>query len=244
MSESSPVVLVVDDEPGIMRLVKLALAEQTWTVVEAVDGATALRLFDERSPDLVVLDLTLPDLTGFEVMAAMREKRPVPVIMLTAKGSDVDKIRGLSEGADDYIAKPFSPDELTARVRAILRRTTPATASDVAVRFADIEVNLSARLVKRNGEHVPLTRNEWQLLELLAQRPGKVVNNRDLLSQIWGSDYVDEVQYLRVWISRLRKKIEPEPAHPRHIVRVDTGYKLDVDGRHDAIDDVDGDEGA
>ena len=214
---NEPLVLAVDDEPGILRLIRLELATQGFRVVTANDGQTALRMAEEHRPDIVLLDIVMPEMTGLEVMRRLRERTNLPVILLTAKGSDADKVRGLELGADDYLAKPFSPDELSARVRAVLRRTIGTSQVENVVRADDVEVDLNRRLVRRDGEMVTLTRTEWMLLQHLASNAGKIMLNAELLSKVWGPEYRDDLQYLRVWVSRLRRKLETDHTHPRLI---------------------------
>lgn len=224
-----PLVLAVDDEPGILRLISLELSTQGFRVVTAEDGASALSSAEEHQPDIVLLDIVMPDMTGLEVMRHLRERVNVPIILLTAKGSDADKVRGLEMGADDYLAKPFSPEELSARVRAVLRRTIGAGTTESIVRAGDIEVDLSRRLVKRDGELVALTRTEWMLLQHLASHPGRIMLSGELLAKVWGPEYRDDLQYLRVWVSRLRRKLESDHTQPR-IIRTfaGIGYMFDL----------------
>ena len=225
---TEPLVLAVDDETGILRLIKLELAEQGLRVVTASSGEEALRLAEEQRPDLVLLDIIMPEMTGLEVMRRLREQSNAPIILVTAKDSDSDKVRGLELGADDYIVKPFSPEELGARIRAVLRRSTGAQSAERVVRAANVEIDLDRRLVTRDGDPVTLTRTEWLLLQHLAANVGKVLMNAELLSKVWGPEYRDDVQYLRVWVSRLRAKLEPEPAEPVIIkTRQGIGYFLD-----------------
>jgi len=225
---TEPLVLAVDDETGILRLIKLELAEQGLRVVTANSGEEALRLAEEQRPDLVLLDIIMPEMTGLEVMRRLREQSNAPIILVTAKDSDSDKVRGLELGADDYIVKPFSPEELGARIRAVLRRSTGAQSAERVVRAANVEIDLDRRLVTRDGDPVTLTRTEWLLLQHLAANVGKVLMNAELLSKVWGPEYRDDVQYLRVWVSRLRAKLEPEPAEPVIIkTRQGIGYFLD-----------------
>jgi len=213
---TEPLLLVVDDEAGILRLTKLEMSAQGFRVITASNGEDALRLADEHHPDAVLLDIMMPELTGLEVMRRLREHWNIPVLLVTAKDKDHDKVRGLEMGADDYIVKPFSPDELGARVRAVLRRGLGHDVEHV-VRAGGLEVDLGRRLVRRDGNVVAVTRTEWLLLQQLSANAGKVMLNSELLSKVWGPEYRDDLQYLRVWISRLRAKLEPEPAHPRVI---------------------------
>jgi two-component system KDP operon response regulator KdpE len=224
-------VLVADDEPRITKLVSITLAEEGFRVISAAGGEEALVRAEESRPDVVLLDIVMPDLDGIEVMRQLRERRPVPVILLTAKGATADKTKGLDLGADDYISKPFHPDELAARVRAVLRRSSGATQGGGIVQFDDIEVDLERRMVLRNGELVQLSRTEWLLLQHLAANAGKVVLHTELLTKVWGPEYRDDLQYLRVWVSRVRRKLGAKPGEPGRIKTFQgIGYLLDVEG--------------
>ncbi len=226
---TEPLVLAVDDEPAILRLVRIELAAQGFRVVTTTNGPDALRLMDEQRPDLVLLDILMEEMSGIEVMRRIRERANVPIIFLTAKGRDADKVRGLELGADDYVTKPFHPDELAARVRAVLRRSTSTSAPDNIVRAGPIEVDLTKRLVRKSGEAVAMTRTEWMLLESLAANYGKVMLNSELLSRVWGPEYRDDLQYLRVWVSRLRGKLELDPSRPQIIkTRYGIGYLFEA----------------
>lgn len=213
MMSTEPLLLVVDDEAGILRLMKVELTGQGFRVVTASDGETAVRLAEEHRPDAVVLDIMMPGISGLEVMRRLRERSNTPVILVTARDKDTDKIRGLEMGADDYIVKPFNPDELGARIRAVLRRVLGQDV-DRVVRAGELEVDLTRRIVKKGGEPVALTRTEWLLLQHLATNAGKVMLSTELLTRVWGPEYRDDLQYLRVWVSRLRAKIEPVPSEP------------------------------
>ena len=216
---TQPLVLVADDEPRITKLVSIALGEE------------ALKKAEEVRPDIVLLDIVMPDLDGIEVMRQLRERRPVAVILLTAKGSTADKAKGLDLGADDYIAKPFHPDELAARVRAVLRRAAGVTPGGGIVRIGDVEIDLERRFMTRDGELVQLSRTEWLLLQHLAANAGKVVLHTELLTKVWGPEYRDDLQYLRVWISRVRRKLGAKPGEPGRIRTFQgIGYLLDVEG--------------
>jgi len=222
---TQPLVLVADDEPRITKLVSIALGEEGFRVVTAGGGEEALAKAEEVRPDIV-----MPDLDGIEVMRQLRERRPVAVILLTAKGSTADKAKGLDLGADDYIAKPFHPDELAARVRAVLRRSTGAQPGSGVLRFDDVEIDLERRMVTRDGELVQLSRTEWLLLQHLAANAGKVVLHTELLTKVWGPEYRDDLQYLRVWVSRVRRKLGAEPGEPGRIKTFQgIGYLLDVE---------------
>lgn len=224
-----PLVLTVDDEAGIRRLMKLELTGQGFRVITAASGEEALRLVEEQRPDVVLLDVLMPEMTGLEVLRRIREQMDVPVIIVTAKDNDADKVRYLELGADDYIVKPFSPDELGARIRAVLRRSLGSHSAGRIVRAGDVDIDLSRRIVTRGGEIVSLTRTEWLLLQHLATNAGKVMMNSELLSEVWGPEFHDDVQYLRVWVSRLRRKLERNPGEPEIIKTMQgIGYMLDA----------------
>src|SRR6266540_2274217 len=228
---TQPLVLVADDEPRITKLVAIALSEEGFRVVTANGGEQALQKAEEVRPDIVLLDIVMPDLDGIEVMRQLRERRPVPVILLTAKGSTADKAKGLDLGADDYVAKPFHPDELAARVRAVIRRSSGAAPGAGVIKFDDVEIDLERRLVTKGGELVSLSRTEWLLLQHLAANAGKVVLHTELLTKVWGPEYRDDLQYLRVWVSRVRRKLGAEPGEPGRIKTFQgIGYLLDIEG--------------
>ena len=228
---ASPLVLAIDDDPGILRLIRLELISQGFRVLMARGGDEGLRLFDEHKPDLVLLDVLMPGIDGLEVMRRLRERRDVPIVMLTARGADADKARGLDLGADDYLAKPFGPEELSARVRAVLRRCATAQPPGRRIEIGPLTIDLHRRLVTHEGRIVVLTRTEWMLLQQLASNPGRVMLNSELLSKVWGPEYRGDLQYLRVWVSRLRKKIEPDSSTPS-VIRTfqGTGYMLAMPG--------------
>ncbi len=227
---TEPLVLVADDEVRITKLVSLALRDQGFRVVVAEGGRDALQKAEEYRPDVVILDIVMPDLDGIEVMRELQERRPVPVILLTARGSTADKAQGLDLGADDYVAKPFHPDELAARIRAVLRRASGASPSTGVLAFDDVEIDLERRIVRRDGEMVQFSRTEWLLLQHLAVNAGKVVLHTELLTKVWGPEYRDDLQYLRVWISRVRRKLGAAPGEPGRIKTLQgIGYLLDVE---------------
>ncbi len=213
---AEPLLLVVDDEAGILRLMKLELSVQGFRVITATDGESAIAMAEEHRPDAILLDIMMPGASGLEVMRRLRERSNVPVLLVTAKDKDTDKVRGLELGADDYIVKPFNPDELGARVRAVLRRVLSQDVERV-VKAGDVEIDLTRRLVRKAGHPVALTRTEWLLLQHLAANTGKVMLNTELLTKVWGPEYRDDLQYLRVWVSRLRAKLEDTPSNPRII---------------------------
>jgi len=210
---NEPLVLAVDDELGMIRLLRLELTAQGFRVITASNGEEALTMAETNRPDIVLLDVAMPEMNGHEVLRALRERSAVPVILVTARDREVDKVRGLELGADDYIVKPFGADEMAARIRAVLRRTA-GVAPDQVVRAGKITVDLGKRLVYRDDKQVALTRTEWQLLQHLAANSGKVILSGELLSKVWGPEYRDDLQYLRVWVSRLRQKIEETPSAP------------------------------
>ncbi len=228
--KSQPLVLVADDEPRITKLVAVTLGDEGFRVVTAGGGEEALRKAEEIRPDIVLLDIVMPDLDGIEVMRQLREFRSVPVILLTAKGSTADKAKGLDLGADDYIAKPFHPDELAARVRAVLRRAAGVTTGRGIVHIGDVEIDLERRMMTKAGEPVQLSRTEWLLLQHLATNANKVVLHSELLTKVWGPEYRDDLQYLRVWVSRVRRKLGAAPGEPGPITTYQgIGYVLNVD---------------
>src|SRR3954471_4267929 len=233
---TQPLVLVADDEPRITKLVALTLHDEGFRVVTASGGEEALKKAEEVRPDIVLLDIVMPDLDGIEVMRQLREWRPVPVILLTAQGSTSDKAKGLDLGADDYIAKPFHPDELAARVRAVLRRSSGASPGSGILKFDDVEIDLERRMVTRNGELVQLSRTEWLLLQHLAANAGKVVLHTELLTKVWGPEYRDDLQYLRVWVSRVRRKLGAKPGEAGRIRTFQgIGYLLDIEPGDKAV---------
>jgi two-component system KDP operon response regulator KdpE len=222
-----PLVLVVDDEPGILRLIDLVLSNNGFRVIVAENGVEALHLAEQRRPDLVLLDIKMPEMNGMEVMRRIRQRISTPVILLTGQTQAESKVLGLESGADDYIVKPFNPNELSARVRAVLRRAHHLPGDGGRLRTDGIEIDLDSRLVRKDGEVVTLTRTEWRLLQELATNAGRVMLNEEILSRVWGSDYRDDLQYLRVWISRLRSKLEKVPSEPKIIATFPgIGYML------------------
>ena len=225
-----PLVLVADDEVRITKLVAIALNAEGFSVVTAAGGQEALRLAEEYRPDVVLLDILMPDRDGIEVMRELRRRRPVPVILLTAKGSTSDKAVGLDLGADDYIAKPFHPGELAARIRAVLRRANGADFGSGVLRFDDVEIDLERRMLARGGELIHLSRTEWLLVQFLAANAGKVVPQAELLNEVWGPAYQEDLQYLRVWIDRVRRKLGAAPGEPGRIKALKgVGYMLEVE---------------
>ncbi len=224
-------VLVVDDEPRILEVVQKYLTREGFQVATASDGEAALATFNSHNPDLIVLDLMLPKLDGLEVFRRMRAKTAVPVIMLTAKGEETDRIVGLELGADDYITKPFSPRELVARVKAVLRRTSGASMLETGERpltRGDLRIDPLARSVELKDKSVELTSKEFDLLWFLASHPGQVFTRTQLLDHVWGYEFYGDASTVTVHVRRLREKIEPDPADPRYISTVwGVGYKFE-----------------
>jgi two-component system KDP operon response regulator KdpE len=227
MSTSSPIsILIIDDEVPIRRLVRVTLEAQGYRVREAENGHLGLNEIAQQPPDGVVLDLGLPDMDGTEVLRRLREWSKVPVLVLSVRDREEDKINALDAGADDYLTKPFGGGELPARLRAILRRVQPG-AETVVVKFGDIEVDLAGRNVRRNGEDVRLTAKEYALLRLLVQHRGKVITHRHILRELWGPVGEENIQYLRVYMTHLRQKLEKDPHEPRHFkTDAGIGYRL------------------
>lgn len=212
-------VLVVDDEPQILRAMRINLSVRGYEVVTASTGAGALRAATERRPDVVVLDLGLPDIDGIEVLAGLRGWSRVPVIVLSARTDSADKVDALDAGADDYITKPFGMDEFLARLRAALRRAAASAETDEPVVVTDsFTVDLAAKKVVKNGAEVHLTPTEWGMLEMLVRNRGKLVGRTELLREVWGPAYQTETHYLRVYMAQLRRKLEDDPSHPRHLL--------------------------
>ena len=212
-------VLVVDDEPRMIHFIRLNLEHDGFLVSEATSGARALEQLRDQLPDLILLDVMMPDLDGFETLTLIREISSVPVIMLTAKGEEDDRVRGLELGADDYITKPFSPRELVSRVRAVLRRTEPAAAEGGVLEIDDrLKIDLPRREVWIEGKLVKLRPTEFKLLYHLVQNAGWVVPHEQLLAKVWGYEYREETHYVRLYINYLRQKLEADPANPKYIL--------------------------
>ncbi|OIV38098.1 DNA-binding response regulator [Mangrovactinospora gilvigrisea] len=223
-------VLVVDDEPQIVRALVINLRARGYRVDAAEDGAKALAAAAARHPDVVVLDLGLPDMDGLEVIRGLRGWTRVPIIVLSARHASDEKVDALDAGADDYVTKPFGMDELLARLRAAVRRAEPVAADtdDAVVNTADFTVDLAAKRVGRGGTDVRLTPTEWHLLEVLVRNPGRLVSQQQLLKEVWGPSYRTETNYLRVYMAQLRRKLEPDPARPRYFVtEPGMGYRFE-----------------
>jgi two-component system, OmpR family, KDP operon response regulator KdpE len=211
-------VLIVDDEPQILRALRINLTARQYDVVTAADGTQALRAAAEDKPDLVVLDLGLPDIDGAQVIRSLRTWTPVPIVVLSGRTGSHDKVDALDAGADDYVTKPFSIDELLARIRAVTRRRGAADVP-TTVHIGRYVIDLSARTaVDGDGTPAHLTRTEWQLLDVLARNPGKLVSQRQLLQEVWGPTYGDQTQNLRQYMAHLRRKLEDDSARPKHLI--------------------------
>ncbi|MDA8260719.1 MAG: two-component system response regulator KdpE [Betaproteobacteria bacterium] len=226
MSEISPSV-VVEDEKQIRRFVRSALEAEGCRVFEAESGKQGLVEAGTRKPDLIVLDLGLPDLDGVEFIQDLRGWSAVPILILSARSTENDKIVALDAGADDYLTKPFGVGELLARVRALLRRQGKSSEGSPVVSFGDVQADLSKRAVTRSGEPVHLTQIEYRLLALLMANPGKVLTHRHLLREVWGPSFIESNHYLRIYVGRLRQKLEADPAQPKHILtETGVGYRF------------------
>ncbi|GIH20508.1 response regulator [Rugosimonospora africana] len=213
-------ILIVDDEPQILRALRINLTARQYDVLTAADGTAALHAARTDHPDLVVLDLGLPDIDGTQIIRSLRAWTPVPIVVLSGRTDSRDKVDALDAGADDYVTKPFSVDELLARIRAVTRRkTSPDATPDIRIgRYTVDLTDLSAYLTEDPSHTVHLTRTEWQLLDVLVRSPGKLISQRQLLHDVWGPTYLGETQYLRQYMAQLRRKLEDDPARPRHLI--------------------------
>ncbi|MEU0876970.1 response regulator [Lentzea sp. NPDC005914] len=222
-------VLVVDDEPQIVRALRINLSARGYDVMTAYDGKSALGVAVEGKPDVVVLDLGLPDIDGVDVIAGLRGWSTIPIIVLSARTDSAAKVEALDAGADDYVTKPFGMDELLARLRAAVRRGLARDGGDPVVETSSFVVDLAVKKVRRDGREVHLTPTEWGLVEILARNPGRLVSQKQLLQEVWGPMHVNESQYLRVYFAQLRRKLEADPAHPRHLItEPGMGYRLEL----------------
>ena len=210
-------VLIVEDEPQLLRALAINLRARRYNVQTAANGRTALTLAGRRPPDLVILDLGLPDIDGIDVIHGLRGWTQIPIVVLSARHDQADKVAALDAGADDYLTKPFGMDELLARLRAALRRATPED-HQTAVTIGAYTVDLAAKTVTGGGETVHLTPTEWHLLDILVQNQGKLVSQPQLLRELWGPGYETQTNYLRVYMAQLRRKLEPNPSRPRHLL--------------------------
>jgi two-component system KDP operon response regulator KdpE len=213
-------VLIVDDEPQILRALRINLTARQYQVITAADGTAALQAAGTEHPDLVVLDLGLPDIDGVQVIRTLRAWTPIPIVVLSGRADSTDKVEALDAGADDYVTKPFSIDELLARIRAVTRRKTTVDGA-ARIHIGRYLVDPAHRNVHDADDPtrtVHLTKTEWQLLDALARNPGKLISQRQLLQEVWGPTYAEETQYLRQYMAQLRRKLEDDPARPKHLL--------------------------
>ena len=227
MTGANPVALVVDDEQQIRRFLRAAFELDGFAVEEAETGQGALRLAALKHPDLVILDLGLPDMDGGEVLERLRAWSSVPLIVLSVRSNEAEKVRLLERGADDYVVKPFGMAELLARAQAAMRRYVRVSTGEPVIRIGPLSIDLAARIVTIDGERVMLTPKEYRLLQLLAQHPGNVITHQFLLKEIWGSPHMQDTHYLRIFMRKLRQKIEADPTQPRMLLtELGIGYRL------------------
>lgn len=227
-----PLILLIEDDPQIRKFLKAMLIAEDYRYFEASAGAEGLAQASARNPDLLLLDLGLPDKDGVELIREIRKWSRMPILVISARGQEPDKIEALDAGADDYVTKPFAPGEVSARIRATLRRASvlDKNESSDAVAFGNITVNLAARRVFVAGAEVHLTPNEYKLLQVLLKHNGRVLTQRQLLNEVWGPEHLEEREYLRVFMSQLRHKLEQDPAHPKYIItEPGVGYRLLAD---------------
>jgi two-component system KDP operon response regulator KdpE len=232
MALMKPLILVIEDDAQIRRFLRATLTAEDYQFQEAVNAQEGIAQAAARQPDLVLLDLGLPDQDGLEVIREIRRWSQMPVVVLSARGQEKDKISALDLGADDYVAKPFAVGELLARIRAALRRAAPAAAdgSATTIRFGDVEADFEKRLITVGGREVHLTPNEFKLLQVLIKYAGRVVTQRQLLNEVWGPQHTEQSQYLRVYVAQLRRKLERDPARPRYLqTEPGIGYRLSFD---------------
>jgi two-component system KDP operon response regulator KdpE len=238
-SEKRELILVVDDEDRMIRFIRMNLELEGFRVIEAEDGVEALEKTRVSLPDLIILDVMMPELDGFETLRMLREISKVPVIMLTVRADEDDKVRGLELGADDYVTKPFGPRELVSRVKAVLRRAQAPPTPEQAVLKIDerLSIDFNNREVIVEGERIKLRPTEFRLLYHLIENAGWVVPYEMLLAKVWGYEYREEIQYLRLYITYLRKKIEPDPSNPRYIfTEREVGYRfVDFEGKRNVV---------
>ncbi len=221
-------ILIIDDEAAIRRLLKVSLKSQGYTIIEAAGGKEGIEQAAISHPDLIVLDLGLPDIDGLKVLKSIREWSQIPIIILTVRDSEIDKVALLDSGANDYITKPFGVPELLARIRAALR-LSQSTGEEAIFKVSSLEIDYAAHLVKLNGEEIKLTDTEYRLLSLLARNAGKLMTQRQLLKEIWGISAIEHTHYLRIYIAQLRHKLEGDPSRPRLIItEPGVGYRLNV----------------
>ena len=229
MSVDGNRVLVVDDDAGLVRALAINLRAHGWEVATGADGAQALDLAASWHPDVVLLDLGLPDIPGLDVIAGIRGWSRVPIVVLSARQHGEDKVDALDAGADDYVTKPFAMNELLARLRAAVRRAAPGDATEAVVVAGELEIDLARRRVLRAGAEVRLSPTEWAIVEVLVRNRGRLVSREQLLREVWGPAYTSETGYLRVYTAQLRRKLEADPSNPRHLrTQPGMGYVFEV----------------
>jgi len=222
-------ILVIDDEPQIRKFMRISLAANGYEVIEAETGADGIVAARTQAPDLLILDLGLPDLDGQEVISAVRDGSDVPIIVLSVRAGELDKVEALDRGANDYVVKPFGIAELMARVRAVVRQQGTREAADAVIEVDDLRIDLTRRVVSRGGEDLRLSKKEWELLDVFARSPDRLLTHRELLRLVWGPAHVDDTAYLRVYVNQLRQKLETDPSRPTLIVNEPgIGYRLKV----------------
>jgi two-component system KDP operon response regulator KdpE len=231
MTSPNPVILVIEDEPQMLRFLRVSLGAHGYQVFEATTGSQGMVEATSRNPDVILLDLGLPDVDGLEVTCRLREWTRTPIIVISARGHDQDKVQALDQGADDYLTKPFSVDELLARIRVALRHVAESTSGSKEPVFSvgELRVDLTRREVSLGEQEIHLTPTEYRLLTTLIKYAGRVVTHRQLLKEVWGPSYVEQTQYLRVYMGQLRQKLEREPARPKYLTNEPgVGYRLKV----------------
>ena len=229
MTSLKPMILVIEDEPQMLRFLRVSLGAHGYQVVEATTGSQGMAEAAARNPDVILLDLGLPDVDGLEVTCRLREWTRTPIIVISARGQDQDKVQALDQGADDYLTKPFSVDELLARIRVALRHVAESTSGSTEPVFCvdELRVDLTRRQVLLGGQEIHLTPTEYRLLSTLIKYAGRVVTHRQLLKEVWGASYVEHTHYLRVYMGQLRQKLEREPARPQYLMNEPgVGYRL------------------
>ena len=230
-------ILIADDDPQMLRALRITLTAKGYEVITAINGAEAIAVAIDHQPDIYVLDLGMPELDGIDVIAGIRGWSTAPILVVSGRTGAADKVEALDAGADDYVTKPFSVEELLARIRALTRRV-PRYDSDPTVTLGDVTIDLSSRNVVKSShgqiQHIRLTPTEWQVLEVLIRNPGKLVTRQTLLTEIWGSEHITDTGYLRLYVSQLRKKLEPNPSTPRYLItEAGMGHRLLTDQHND-----------
>ncbi|HEY3320535.1 MAG TPA: response regulator [Planctomycetota bacterium] len=227
MASNAPIVLVIEDEPQIRRFLRATLGSEGYVLLEAETGGAALREASSTPPDLVLLDLGLPDMDGLEIIRALREWTQVPIIIISARGQEADKVAGLDAGADDYLTKPFGVSELMARIRVAMRHASRTDEESPVFESGPLKVDLGLRQVFVDKDEVRLTPLEFKLMAVMVKHAGKVLTHRHLLKEVWGPGCAEDINYLRVFMHQLRRKIEAEPANPKHLItEAGVGYRL------------------